>query len=457
MQTICRIAILVASVLLVIDSVIPLEFGILTGIIGLIVVLSGMTALGSSFKKPTYIFLGLSLLLLLKYELSLSVIVNGINSMLAVASIVAVLQLFGIPIRVGNYDVSLERYLRMNFKKETSLFVFLNLVSHLLGSFMLFGTIPMLYTIFDEPLQKMVRDSKRFLGTAIGRSYSLVTLWAPGTVSVVLVMEITGAGWLDILLPCIGLALIGLLTTIVLEVKSRLKNHDVLSVETDSAEGSGNGREDKKKILILVLIAVLLIASIVLMEMYHILTGSTRVIAAGFVISLVWILKYMGKPGLSPAWRAYWDKSIFVARDLAVLFLAMGIFTEAVSQAGLISYLQAGLVRGADLLGQYTFLLIPPLVIALSLVGIHPFVSCLLIGKMLVLSIPIPGYEVYIAISLLLGSAISYMISPLAGNVLTISRMAGVTSREVGYTWNGLYCLLFLLEGFIFLLALQMF
>ncbi|PKM88187.1 MAG: hypothetical protein CVU87_07945 [Firmicutes bacterium HGW-Firmicutes-12] len=456
MQTICRIAILVASGLLILNPLIPMKLDGLTGILGVVILITSIPNMGNTYKKPVYVFVVLSIFLFVKYGLSFGVIVDGVNSMLAIAAIVATLQIFSIPIKVGNYDLALEEYLQRNYKKEVSLFTFLNLITHVLGSFMLFGCIPMLFTIFTDPLDKMVHNSKRFLGTALSRSFSLVTLWAPGTVNVVLVSQATGVKWLDILFPAVLLTIMGLATSIFLEYRYHLKGKmvqkEVISVQKNKEAGA----EEIIKLRTLLLIAVGLIASIVIMENLHVLNGTTRVLVSGLVIASIWTFKYKGNPELKPAWQEYWGKSIYVARDLAALFISMGIFAEMVNQAGLISYIQVGLLGGVGLLGKFSFLLIPPVIILLSLVGIHPFISTMLIGKILVTAIQIPNYEVLIALALLLGGVISFVLSPFAGNVLTISRMSDCSPSEVGYGWNGVFSIVFLLEGFVFLFLLQM-
>ncbi|MDX9872309.1 MAG: hypothetical protein RBT41_07810 [Clostridia bacterium] len=465
LQTICKIAILVASGLLIAAPVSPVNLNNLTGITGLIILFSSLPALSGSYKKPTFVFLILSLFLFVKFELSFGVLVGGVNSMLAIAAIVAVLQVFAIPLKLGNYDQALQRYLQVKYKRQISLYVFLSLITHVLGSFMLFGSVPMLVTIFQDSLKKMVPDYKRFLASALSRSFSLVTLWGPGTVNVVLVLEVTGVKWLYVLLPAVFLAFLGLLTSVLLEAKLHLKDQAVLAGDHAAAEGYPESvpgadevleaDEGKGKIRSLVLISLLLIAAIFVMENQHILTGTTRVIAAGLAIALVWIWRYRKRPGLASAWQTYWDNSILVARDLAALFIAMGIFAEAVNQAGLISYLQSGLNSGVAVFGPYSFLLIPPLLILLSLVGIHPFISTMLIGKIFVSIIQIPNYEILIALSLLLGSVISFVLSPFAGNVLTISRMLECSPQEVSYKWNGLFSLVFFLEAIAFFFILK--
>jgi hypothetical protein len=455
LQTICKTAILVASGLLIVAPVSPIKLDSLIGMIGLIILFSSTPALGDSFKKPVYVFLTLSLILFIKYSLSFEVLVTGVNSMLAVAAIVAVLQVFGLPIKVGNYDKALEKFLRTKYKRQVSLYVFLKLITHVLASFMIFGSVPMLFTIFHESLKKMVYKPKRFLATAMGRSFSLVLFWAPGAINVILVLEVTGVQWLQVILPGVFLAFLGLLTSVIFEKKLYLKNHPVLNAGNPVSDDYNEADDGMKKIIILVMISLLLIIAIVLMENLQMLTSSTRVIAAGFVIAMIWMWRYRRNPELALAWRTYWEKTILVSNDLAALFIAMGIFAEAVHQAGLISYLQSGLDSGVAIFGHNSFLLIPPVLILLSLIGIHPFISTMLIGKIFVSIIQIPNYEIYIALSLLLGSVISYMLSPFAGNVLAISRMLGCSPKEVSYNWNGLFSLIFFLEGIVFLFILK--
>lgn len=456
-QTICKAAILIMSGLFVLTPLSPIPLTGATFIAGIVILLSSMPSLGSSYKKPVYAFLLLSLVLYLKYQLPLKVAVSGVNSMLSVAAIVAVLQIFVIPINVGGYDSALEKYLQTSFKKEVPLYIFLHLITHLLGSFMLFGTVPMLYTIFGQPLNKMVQDPQRFSVTAMNRSFALVTLWAPGAVNVILALQATGARWLHVFLPSILLALLGLGTSVFLETKLHLKDHLVQSAIPASNGSTDDEREDRKKILTLLLIAVVLIVFIVFMEQAHVLTSTTRVLVAGLIIALIWILRYAGKPGLYSAWRGYWEKSINVVPDLAALFISIGIFAEAVKKAGLMASLQTGLLSGVNIMGQYSFFVVPPVIILLSLVGFHPFISIIIIGQILVSAIQIPQYEVFIALSLLLGGGISYVVSPFSGNVLTLSKMADCSPREVAFKWNGLFSVLFLLEGLVFLFIMQIF
>jgi hypothetical protein len=443
------------SGLLILTPLQPGQFPMLTCIAGLSVLISALPALSSAYKKPVYVFLILSLLIFSNYQLSLSVLVSGVNSMVSIIAIVAVLQLFVIPMKLGKYDVALRQYLETSFKKERSLYVFLHLVTHLLGTFLLFGTIPIVFSIFYESIANMVHDPKKFAVTSICRSYALVTLWAPGAINVILALQATGAPWLQVILPATGLTVFGILTSILLDVGLRIKNRPLAVMPTTNRDNSSQ-RKAAPKAGILLLVAAALIVLIVMMEQTRVLTSTTRVLAAGIIIIALWMSRYVRQPELYSAWRGYWEKSLTVVPDMAALFIAMGIFSETVDQAGLMAYLQSGLVGIVQVFGQYTLLLIPPVMILVSLTGIHPFISILLIGKVLTVSLHMPHHDVLIALSLLLGGVISYTVSPFAGNVLTLSRLSGSSPREVAFSWNGLFSLVFLTGGLLFLFILQL-
>lgn len=451
LKKICKGSILIMSGLLIVGSLVSNQFNILTFIFGLVALLTNLPFLSRSFRKLVYIFILLSLFIIIKYKLPMTVLVSGVNSMLNIVVIVTVMQLFYIPITLGDYNNSLTRFLQSNYKKETSLYSFLSVITHLLGSFMSFGTVPMLFSIFKEPLDKLVHDSKRFTVTAMSRSFSLVPIWAPGAINVNLALQATGTKWMAVFPAAFILAILGLITSIFMEYKLQLKGR---AVNTYTEEKVSNS--DRKKILILVVISAVIIAIIAFMEKINFLAGTARVIIAGFIVVSIWILSYARNPGLYSAWKGYWNKSLSVVPDLASLFISIGIFTEVINQAGLIVYLRMGLVSSVSILGQFTFLIIPLIIILLSLIGLHPFISIIFVGNILVSVIELPHYNVIIALSLLLGGVISYCLSPFSGNVMTLSGLVGASPKKVGIGWNGLFSIIYLVEGLVFIYIVQL-
>lgn len=455
LTTICKTAILIMSgILLLAPLKLPFS-GALTFLLGLIILASALVCLNDAYKKPVYFFLIISALVVYHYQLPLAVLVPGVNSMLPIVAIVAVLQLFTIPIKVGRFDQFLKKYLQENFRTRSSLYLFMSLVTHLLSTLLGFGAVPLVFSIFRDSIKNTISDYNRFLVTAVSRSFSLSTFWAPGAVSVMLVVQATGAPWIRVFIPAFLMALLGIATSAIIEYKAvSCKDADRPAAGGDARSiAIDEGKMRKVGSLILVIVAMIVLISV--MERAGVLASSTRILTSGFIVAFLWIMCYSRKPEMGAAWREYWGKALGGMPGLAALFVSVGIFSEVVDRAGLVAYLLASLTENAGVLGQYSLLFIPPLLILLSLTGVHPFISLLLVGKILSPIVGIVGHGVLLAFSLLLGGSLSYAVSPFAGTILTLSSLAGCSPGKVAFEWNGLFAVVLLLEGLAVLLFLQ--
>ena len=245
---------------------------------------------------------------------------------------------------IRSYYESLERYLKGRFPSESPLYIFVSFIAHIVGSFMLFGTVPMLYTFFGTPIKKMVNDPQRFIVTAIGRSFTLVTLWAPGAVSVVLVMESTGADWLDVLPAALLLTAAGFATSVALEGLTVLKGRKVLMEEPVS---DAHRKSDNRKIFVLIAVAAILLTGIIALDLLHLFSGSARVIVVGILTAAVWTMFHWKGGGIRQHFGEYWNKSLMVVPDLAILFMSMGIFTKAVQASPFMETIKNWVVSAA--------------------------------------------------------------------------------------------------------------
>ena len=449
---ICRSALISVSILYTVNPLLPTDLSSLTGFLGLLVMISAIPLVKPSYGKPALVFLILSFGLMLRYHIAPGILITGINSMLSIVSIMTALQLFIIPIRAGGYDQVLERYLKGRFSSESSLYVFISLIAHMVGSFMLFGTVPMLYAFFGKPLKEMVREPDRFAVTAIGRSFTLATLWAPGAVSVVLTLESTGADWIKVLLVGIILAVLGLVTSVGIESATVFKGK---KLEKPPMIHGENSKGDNLKILTLFLIAGVLLGGILILDMFHLLSGSGRVIAVGVITAAVWMAVHSRGNNLKTHLGEYWHKSLSVVPDLAAMFLSMGIFTAVIRECPFMQSIQDGILSLTGLLGPFSFLILTPFIVLLSLTGIHPFIGVVFMGTLL--SSALPEQSTMIALALLLGSAVSYSLSPFAGSLITLARFARCSPATAAFTWNGLFSLIFLAEGFALLTGIAFF
>ena len=58
-----------------------------------------------------------------------------------IIAIIVVMQLFALPIEVGEYSDAVEYWLKRLFQKESSLYLFAMVVTNLFSSFLLFGIV----------------------------------------------------------------------------------------------------------------------------------------------------------------------------------------------------------------------------------------------------------------------------------------------------------------------------
>ena len=445
MQKICKYAILGITFLHVLHIITPLYENILA-CLTLVLFLFGLPAQKKGFRTITLLFLLFGIGILITYKLPFSIWISSLNSMTNIIAIIVVMQLFALPIEVGEYSDAVEYWLKRLFQKESSLYLFAMVVTNLFSSFLLFGTVPVMVALFDKALKNSISEYKRFFATAIMRGYTLVLFWAPGAVMILLVMQVTHITWSQLFIPGLIISIIGLLTSYVIEHFSGL-NKPILTHISAPLTITQNEATHKSFHIILVILG--LISSISLFEMLSIGTSTGRILLAGFLVSSIWILYYIRHAKLKEVATLYWQGGITQATDFSLFFIAIGLFAGAVDHSGVLEHIQPLLQESVNQLGVFALLIIPVVFIAIAVCGIHPFVLVVMLGKIL-LALTLPLNHVSIALILMLSSAIAFIISPFAGMSLMTAKFLHVTPFDVSIRWNLLFCLIFLIEGLIF-------
>ena len=440
-------ALLVITLLHVTQLFMPVSLELLTFFTALLFGV-GLFIQKSGFRTITLFFFTLGTLILIYYKLPFSIGMQSLTSMTNIIAIIVVMQLFSIPIEVGHYSDTVEYWLKRLFKKESSLYLFSMLVTNLFASFLLFGTVPVMVSLFNKALKNSVSQYQRFFATAIMRGYTLALFWAPGAIIILLVMQVTHVLWSQLFLPGLLLSLIGMLTSYTLEHFTRL-NRPIISMSETLPASSSIAKNAPKQTVHIILVIISLIVGIGLLERFSIATGTGRILLAGLIVSTIWIAYYRKKPEFKTVLKNYGESGIMQATDFSVFFIAVGLFAGAVDHSGILSYIQPLLQESVNHLGIFSILVIPLLFIFIALCGIHPLVLAVMFGKIL-LSVSLPLSSVSIALILLLSAAISFIISPFAGMSLMTAKFLHVTPLEVSLKWNLLFCTLFLVEGLVF-------
>ncbi len=426
---------------------VPLDLSLYSFCAASVVFISGISLMGAGFKKITITFSLAGVILLFYLNVPVSVWIAAINSMSNIISIMVIMLLFTIPIEAGGYAAAVKRILTRSFKGESSLYIFSTVTTHIMSSFLLFGTIPVMISLLGDTLECSVANYERFVATAISRGYGLAVLWAPGAINLLLVTQATGVGWAGVMIPGVILSFLGFFTSYLVESKYSLST---VSCEHSSSVHSENPniKADQYKAYHILAVVFGLICITLLLDHFKFGSSPQRVMLAGAIVVFAWMALLVRQSDFTESMRNYWAAGILKIVDLAPLFIAMGIFSAAVQKSELISLIRPELQTFVNCLGGYALIVLPMLTILCAIIGIHPFISIVMLGQILAsLKLPVSHYS--LAVGLALGGSISYITSPFAGIVLTLGKFVNCKPVDVALRWNFLYSTLLFAEGII--------
>ena len=450
MGTVCKIAIICVALIHLAMVFVQTDLSILLCVISSIVLLTALPRMGPAFRKVTLVFLVVGCSLLLYTEQPLAVWIADINSLTNVIAILAVMQLFTIPIEAGDYTAVVQYWLSRAFRREAGLFLFTTCTTHVFSSFLLFGTVPVMVSLFGGPIKRSVGHYERFMAASIARGYALVVLWAPGAINLFLVMQATGVGWASLFIPGLLLAFIGIVTSCLLESQTILSSRPIPGNLVDDAAASGlTAQEARRKAVHILLVVVGLVGLVLLFERLQLGSSANRIVLAGLIVALLWMTRVFRQSKFPVMVAEYWRIGIPKTVDIIAMFVSMGIFAQAVDQAGFLALLQPTVEYYANALGLFSLVLVPVLMILLAVMGLHPFVSIMMFGHALG-GLHLPLSQVTLALCLAMGGCVSYIVSPFGGIVLTLAKFLDCRVADIAFRWNRTFSLIFLLEGIVF-------
>jgi cytochrome c oxidase subunit IV len=273
-------------------------------------------------------------------------------------------------------------------------------------------------------------------------------------VNLSLVVQASGLTWSKVFVPGFILACLGMGVSYLVEVFGT-QGKEELSTERDGAEtpvgplpesekGAGGGR-----IIHMLFVAGSFVLATAVLEWLHVGAASGRTVLAGALIVICWILSQARRPGMKEALKTQWLQGTLKVADIAPFFVAMGVFSGALEVSGLLERAAPFLKSAAGSLGAASIVFIALGILAGSIVGLHPFITIVLFGKVLALmALPVP--PITVALSLAVGGAAAYMVTPFAGVIMTISRLIDTKAVDVALRWNWRFSLLFLAAGLLY-------
>lgn len=439
------------------DTIFGFHSGTLVLVAAGVALLAGFPRMSGSFRTASILFLGLGIVLLLWSGQPASVWGTSMGSATSLISIVTVMQLFSVPIRVGRYDLAISTWMRGRFRTRSSFFAMTTMTSHVLTSFLNMGSVPVMVNLFRPVLMNRFRDWQRFFSRAFTRGYVLAALWSPGAINIYLIAGETGLTWSDLFLPGMVLAASGMMLSTLLEaIESRrfdpgrvisdtAGNDDVTGVP-DTVQSGVPVEIAGTRVRQVVLVALIFIVLVALFDRTGRGTATGRSIVVGGLIALGWTVLLHRQPGIGNAFREYWIDGTAKVADVAPFFVSMGVFTAGLQGSGILDVAGDLMQMVVVQTGWASVVIIAFLMVAVSLVGLHPFITIMLFGQILQ-HVDIPVARITLALGMTTGSVTSYMVTPFAGVIMTLARYIGVSAVDVAVRWNWRFCTLFFVLG----------
>lgn len=432
---------------------------ILMAVASLAVLVPGLFLMGKGFRKATFVFLGAGVLILAATGQPFSAWIQAVNSMTNTVAIMVTLQLFTIPVAAGRYDEAIKSWADRALKGRGSLFAFSTLITHLFASFLMLGSIPVSMALVGPTVKARMDRYERFLAAAVTRGYVLAALWAPGAINMYLVVQATGLAWSQILFPGFLMAAGGLAISLLLESRKggliRPAGEESASVPERGAgrppieEPAMTRAEGDAALRHMVIVAAGIVACVYALEKLKVGVGYSRIMLSGGFVSLLWIAFLLlrrrdaGLVGrLVAAGRICWTDGMMKITDIGPFFVSMGIFSSALERSGALDAAIPVFSAAFSALGIVSVAVLPLLIIGLALVGMHPFITTVMFGQILIRA-GLPLTTLTIALSLASGAGAAYMVAPMGGIIMSVARYTSTTAMDVALRWNWKFVTLF--------------
>jgi hypothetical protein len=364
------------------------------------------------------------------------------GEMLYLLALFAVVPVLTVPIRLGGYGEAIQAVLRGRVRTVFQLNCFVTTLSFVCGAFVNMAAVPIMMASMGPAVERYpLQDKVRFTAVSATYGYVLSILWTPVSGVVGLVVSTLHVEWLALLPALLALSVAGLVCNwIVFYLFEAAKRVEPAAQEL-AAAASGARSPGARLLQLLACLGVLLV-TIGLLERLIPVGFTTIVTLAAAPFALVWCAALgRGWSFLSEARRQLGTRLAGMSDQFAV-FLSVGFFTSALHISGADHGVNLVILQLRDALGaQAVLMLLPLMAVAISFIGVHPLAAIGVLAESLkpeVLGIT----PTRIAISLVGGSALTYLLGPFSGTLGLVQSINHVSTYRLSW-WNASYAVAF--------------
>lgn len=371
---------------------------------------------------------------------------GAFGDMVYLLAVFVVLPVCSVPVKLGGYSHAIQAVLRGRIAGVFQLNCLATTLSFICGSFMSMAAVPIMMTSMEPVVRAYpVRHAERFIAVSTVYGYALPILWTPVSGVVGVIVYTLHVDWLTLFPVLFALSIACLLANWLIFYFIELRGAPVPAADPDLTQGAAVS--PLPRLVQMVAAIVLLIAGIVLLEHWLRIGLITVVTLVAVPFALAWSA-VIGKAGAFFG-EAALQMAVRLPRmaDQFVIFLSAGFFAQSMRLTGFDHEVNLMFLHFHNALGTMPLLLLmPPMALLASFLGMHPLVLIALLGESLqpeVLGIS----SMQLAVTMAGSAVLTYVAGPFSGTLGLVRSINQVSTFRLSL-WNAPYAL-----GFVVLLS----
>ncbi len=450
----------VAIFLYILSEVFPtLDLSLFISIVSAVIIIL------TFFKVPRFvqiiggIFLLLGFIMLIRSGAGWKDMLMSFGPMLNLLTLFAMVPILALPIRLGQYEVGIQSFIKRRVKNSGQLYTMTSGISYFFSIFMNLATLPMTYYAIRTAADLFsIQKKERFMSRAITHGFAMPLMWAPVTPIVGIVVEMTGVKWVSMLPYVVPLSLFGLFLDWYsgrLTARRRNRYHRDTMVDEIAAAEDGGAVEGKGSSRISHILIAILIFNVLISIFESVLSFSFIILVSLLVIpfALGWTLLLKKAAEFKVGLKEHFRSHLLKMKDQFFIFLSAGFFISAIQFSNTDVYLNTGVQGIMNVIGIEMFIILLPFIpLALAFTGLHPAVGLALLSEALdPQSIGVSPY--ILTVSMLAGAVAAFLMGPYNATIGLMSSIVKTNSFKVS-NWNIPFTLLFLCASMVYMILL---
>ncbi|MGI6307566.1 MAG: hypothetical protein ACOX1X_02970 [Dethiobacteria bacterium] len=368
-------------------------------------------------------------------------LIGGFTEMAPLVAVMAAVNILGIPLELGRYAELFQRFYA-RAKGPSQPYVISLLISYVLTLLSLAGAVAPSYYLVKENLRKLgLEKNSRLETTSVARGYAMALIVSPVAATVGIAVKYSGLSWPQLVGPVFLLSLAGLAAAFFMEA-SRLAGKNG-QIQNQVGEGLDLPQISSRRLASFLVLFIGVVGSTLLLGNVWRFPSLNSIALGCLFATFIWgVVSNQLSPLMTRSF-SFFSQGIIKMADQTTLFIAAGFFTYAMEASGalkLVGNLMELVAGRVDIV--FILAAVPLIIMLLAFIGLHPFASGIIIAKTLLAS-PLEFNALGLALALMGGMSMSFILSPFSILVLILSSITGKSPYKLGVRWNSAFAVVF--------------